>query len=295
MKLRKKKDSFVFIEKCLAYRNKYCDVPCLRPSTHNSHLCKLHRNANRLAISISKQDEEKIEKIYKFTKKKKCKLENIKKNIIARKIVGCHQKSNINYLDKHFSHYLLTGEESWKEIPTSHIIKISNKEYWDIKTLLSIITQQLNFSNMGKPSPKIPHNPYTKQQYPIHIIFLVQNFCENNNIIPHVSLFNYFDFCQKNSSDKICTRNILKHFYDNMRYRTLNNKDSQDNYTGVWNNIDTKYSDFEIIHTEFLDKSPYIYDELNGMQVNPEFTYFKEIMNHSPNEHFDMYDFYSKK
>lgn len=119
--------------------------------------------------------------------------------IIYKKL---YKDLNYGYLDEHFKHYLITGEESWADIDKKYWFKVpltvaadyspedlrqhkacldcQNKHscaeclhetsWWDIRTLLVHITQCLNSSNMGNSYPQFPNDPFSRMPIPYQVL-----------------------------------------------------------------------------------------------------------------------------
>lgn len=144
--------------------------------------------------------------------------------IIYKKL---YKDLSYEYLDKHFKHYLITGEDSWADIDKKYWIKVpfnnsrhkflpslspntlplSNlnnscidcfNEYsceecmhhvswWDIRTLLVHITQCLNSSNMGNSYPQFPSDPFTRAPIPYEVLCQIYHRAKELQLQMHCS------------------------------------------------------------------------------------------------------------
>jgi len=193
-----------------------------------------------------------------------------------------HRKQNqnskliksIEELDKHYKHCLLYIMDSWNEV---------NK--WDINIIINHYTTQLNSSNMENPFPIYPSDPFTRT--PItkediqNIIKKIKQISLNVNLTLKIFLLSKKTDLFYNEaiiSQTGHSSSLLELFDTKMRYKLINNKDSQELYTGYWIQKSAKLSTFEKLYN-LIKKIPiYLIDLNNFIYDNPEINKIKKKM-----------------
>ena len=137
--------------------------------------------------------------------------------------------------------------DSWNEIDIQNILKI-DKEYWDIKILINIMTYNLNNSNMENPYPTFPNNPFNRKLIDKDSLIKIKNKIKKNKIPIHISLKTFLlqplNSIQQFHDDAIKSKDgyspkIIEVFQQKLRFMMINSKNSQDLYTGMW--VDKNY------------------------------------------------------
>jgi hypothetical protein len=168
--------------------------------------------------------------------------------IIYRKL---YKDLNYEYLDKHFKHYLITGEESWAYIDRKYWFKVpltvpadysqedlikhracldcQNQDtcpeclhetsWWDIRTLLVHITQCLNSSNMGNSYPQFPNDPFTRMPIPYQVLSQIFYRARELQMHLHCSTLAFL-YTVDGKKDQLCETeaNLSKRNHGNNRY-----------------------------------------------------------------------------
>jgi hypothetical protein len=147
--------------------------------------------------------------------------------------------------------YLYTNNyeaKSWCDMNDFDLVKLSGNYCFGLDYILEYMDNKLNSSDMNNPSPAYPLNPFTneilnkkdfkkikkmvllsKRQVPIPLKIFLENECM---WIDNINQFDKYKFV-----DKFETYNI--------RFKRINLKDSQENYTGFWVTKNTPFSTFE--------------------------------------------------
>jgi hypothetical protein len=154
----------------------------------------------------------------------------------------CLNKENI---------YLYTNNydiQSWCDMKSTEIIKLNGNFCFGLDYILEYINNKLNSTNMNNPFPSYPLNPFTNEILTKKdlgkikkLVLLSQKkvalplkiFLEDESM--WIENINYFD--NYKVIDKLETYKI--------RYKRINAKDSQENYTGYWILNNSKFSSFE--------------------------------------------------
>ena len=183
-------------------------------------------------------------------------------------------------LNNKYRHYLLEGQKSWNEINMKYIVKVNNNTYYDINFLVNYLTSSLNNSNMNQPYPIYPRCPFTRKMYTKSELQIINNKNIKINIVllnffklPYIKWYNYYIKTNKNNT----TENIRNYFYKKMRYKLINNLDSQNNFTGYWTNKNEINSIFEELYIEWIKIPPYLVIA-GELYQNPEKKKFWDIL-----------------
>lgn len=196
-----------------------------------------------------------------FLSKKKTELKN-DTNVFDRYIdlildeFDCNVEKQEKFLDENYEHCLIGVNDSWKEVPWIYWFKCGNS-WWNITTLMSTLTMQLNQSELGKPFPLFPEDPFTRQKYDDDVLTALKNKIDVlkksiKDFHVHMTL-NTFLSLSKTQWDNIrndttqynAASKLINVFSLTMRYKMINMKNSQGGYCGYWVNKDTHLSEFE--------------------------------------------------
>ena len=169
---------------------------------------------------------------------------------------------------------LLGTVDGWHNVPIMYWINIDNR-MWDIRILIKLITSQLNQSESENPYPKYPENPFNRIKFSVidlkkikqRLSILKRCGCDetNNYLIDRFLSIN----CKKLQSLYTMTDRynvsqfIIKSLLSYMRYKIINNKNSQGGYNGCWVKKDEPISEFEMYH-DIIKKSVI---EYNGQKI----------------------------
>ena len=152
----------------------------------------------------------------------------------------------------------LNTVNSWYEVPLWRIICLENYYYFDICFLIKAIYYQLNSSNYNNPQPTYPCNPFTKQNISIeklHSIKFLWNMIHKNSN-PKNNCFNIFiqnyDLWLLDSD--ISWKNlIISKFNESLRWKRIQNIDSQNNFQGIWVDKYEEKSNIELLIQKWLN------------------------------------------
>jgi hypothetical protein len=277
---------------CLANKNAKSNIPCGRNVKNHSHLCGLHKKSKNISDTTIFNNYLKIE--YNLTDANLSFLNtSAKKNAIA-KIWNFYKKHNkTKHLDEEFSHYLVMGESSWKEIPDKYRYNIkggNTEEWWDIRFLIGHFTQQLNNSKSGMPSPKYPFNPFTKIKYSPQTIRSIYQKATECKINIHLSFGVFIELdLEKMYGEMEYSSYLVRKMRRKLRFKMINSEDSEGNYLGHWVDRGEVRSEFEKFYEEWDEICPLEYDLDNNLVNSRSKSYYKEILNTFPEEMWDLY------
>lgn len=256
-------------KRCMSMRKNNTER-CNNRRYKNTDFCKAHTTEHMYAMKILGDDPEYNDAAHEM---------GTYLNLICASYNEMKEK-RIEYLDREYNHCLLGINDSWKEIPIIYWHYCDNM-WWDIRTLCKMITSQLNQSEMEKPYPIFPENPFTRKRINVDDlkklydkIKLVMD-CANDNIseriidtfgyisnkiLPiHITLDTFLRFSQKTlmilrdtETQYDLSTTIVDRFSQTMRYRMINQKDSQGRYRGYWVRKSEKMTKFEQCFDEIV-------------------------------------------
>lgn len=152
----------------------------------------------------------------------------------------------------------LNTVNSWYDVPLWRIICLENFYYFDFCFLIKAIYYQLNSSNYNNPQPTYPCNPFTKQNISIeklHSIKFLWNMI-HKNLNPKNNCFNVFiqNYDLWFLDSDISWKNlIISKFNESLRWRRIQNIDSQNNFQGIWVDKYEEKSDIELLIQNWLN------------------------------------------
>lgn len=185
-------------------------------------------------------------------------------NIVTDEFSHCIE-NQVKYLDEQFIHGLIGLNESWVEIPFIYWCKFGDT-WWDIRTLMRTLAMQLNQSELEKPFPIFPENPFTRKKFSVselyclrdHILSLKQS-VDPTELNVHISLTKFLSLPEKflnsirnDKSQYNVSTKIIRKFSTTMRYKMINYKDSQGRYCGYWVKKTVQLSPFEKCYNEII-------------------------------------------
>lgn len=239
---------------------------CKKFALKNNDFCQLH-NASHVYNEelLSKKSAEYIE-TKAVDKYLNLIVNKFKTELIAKE----------KCMDENYSHGLLGLNDSWKEIPLIYWYKHGDV-WWDIRTLTKTIAMQLNQSELEKPYPIFPENPFTRKKFTVNELFslrsrinILQNINKNSMVSPaeqsgdvkiniNIALAKFLTFPEKlldtirnECSQYSASEKIIRKFSTCLRYKMINYKDSQGRYCGYWVAKRTPKSDFEKCYDEIV-------------------------------------------
>ena len=243
------------IQKCIAFRNKNSNQICNRKIV-SGHFCGYH-------CGKRKRKKEGTE---------------VKKRALLiiinwwRKLGLLHAKK----LDKCCPEYLICGETTWKQIPFIYRFQLKKNQWWDIRFLCKHFSQLLNQQDMMIPQPIFPNNPFNRCHYnpeELHLFFhritllklKINIALKKFKNAPYAYWYKIIKIQKSNISNK-----ITRYFSKSLRFKLINQSDSQCNFTGHWVLRNTPLSEFETKYRNWV-KTPIYINQKNGQLIfNPE-------------------------
>lgn len=197
------------------------------------------------------------------------------------------------YLDDNFKHHLMYIKESWSEVKYKIRLDNNNQEcWWDLELLLIHFAEQLNSSAMSNPSPQWPSNPFNRVPFDkSQLSKLGKQIKELKLPVNYMikELFNYLQTKFRYVNIEKFTGSFIAYVSSDYRFRIVNCKDSQGNYTGYWVKKTDPLSLFEERYIELKHITPGEYDdETDRIVERDEYIFYKDILNSMPQETIDL-------
>jgi hypothetical protein len=233
---------------------KYKTNRCKNRHLLNNDFCFKH-------VKNYKHNDDAIQKIIKTIDKNEIEDEYLDMILEEFEIT---QRETIKYFDENYNHGLLGLNDSWNEIPMMYWYKLDNC-WWDIRTLIRTISSQLNQSELEKPFPIFPENPFNRNKIGLDDITNIKHKIKKLNLEPNIALKHFLSFTTKflikireEENQYNAAVKIIKKLEKNLRYKMINYKDSQGRYCGYWVESDTKKSEFENCYEVLKDAAVFI-------------------------------------
>lgn len=249
--------------KCMSSKNIKSDERCHQTKIYNSDFCKYHvksRNYNNILLNnIRKNNLNNLNNLNINIRKITFELKKMSTQVILNEIINNikHKINNsTNTLNNEHVYKLMSLKDNWDIVPYFNRINISDG-WWDIQILINHITSQLNKSEMENPYPVYPSSPFTRVQYTINDVYKIRDLTMKLNIPINIAL-KYFLLAPHNKHKKFNCESrytftnfsdtLLNYFRNHMRFRLMNNKNSQSCFTGVWVNNNEGKNYFENLY-----------------------------------------------
>lgn len=156
--------------------------------------------------------------------------------------------------DKYVNMPIIEGEEDWECIPREYRFVSEDGYCFDIRDLCYSIGQGLNHSEYGGPKPKWPFNAYNRRSFTYEELVRLRDFVKIHQWNINIALYYFFKLLEYIEKD-VATRNplyIVEILSLHLRYRRLNNLDSQGNYTGCWVRKEQPSTKFEQMRDRWI-------------------------------------------
>ena len=198
-------------------------------------------------------------------------------------------------LNTKYDHTLLGIYNTWDEIPPIYHIMI-DCELWDIRIMVDNISQGLNSCNMENPFPTYPRNPFTRAPLHPETIKKIKDKIIHLKLPINIATKVFLSLPDKSINilykealvrSPNVSESLLAVLYKALRFRLTNNRDSQENYIGIWTKCSSPLSDFEILITEWKNVPYQIYDN-NAIMINPYKIYLTDVIDSMPDEDVDI-------
>ncbi len=199
-----------------------------------------------------------------------------------RSSIYMQKKQLIDYakLDETCPETLLSMHDSWKDIPQMYWLKMGRR-WWDVRILAKIIANQLCTSEMSLPKPTYPHDPFDRINFSPDDLVLFKQKCIECNISLYTGLCELLNsdikllFCQESGTNYQMSSGIINILSVNLRFKLLNNTNSQNLYIGLWVPKKELKSKFEIAYKHY-DNIP--------MQIIVNDLYYGPILMNNPHK-----------
>lgn len=231
---------------CQSWLNiKNKNTRCHRECCANSDFCKYHKRYAKYMETIK-----------------------TKEKIISTNTSIIINKDTYKILDEKYSENLFGIYDSWKEIPEKFWINLNNK-YWDIRILINVFSNQLIGCEMENPKPSYPHDPYTRYNFSPEELNLFMEKCKSLKIKMYIALKKILQtdltkiYLKQYGTTFEMSNIIIENLSVDMRYKIVNNKNSQDSYIGYWIPKHQKFSYFESMYKLYnsLSYQTFMYDD----------------------------------
>ena len=292
--------------KCMASKNMNSTIRCNRKIVNDTDFCRYHyrkKNYNQDVLTNKKNNFLNHVSI----NKRKLSLETSKLaalTILNNKISTFKNKLNeqSNNLDDDFEYTLMDLMFSWKEVPYYKRIFINN-EWWDIDILINFITTQLNSCDMENPYPVFPHSPFTRTPFSINDIVKLKKHIEDINMPINVALKVFLlapikklkkIYEDTKSSDNNFSHSLLNYLSNQLRFKIINKKNSQNCYTGHWTLKSDKKSSFEHLYDKLQNTPIELFSVSSGYIRNFERDIILHYMDGRPRSNWGPTNDYTK-
>jgi len=177
--------------------------------------------------------------------------------------------------------YLYTNNydvKTWCDMNDLDIIKLGGKYCFGLEYILEYMDNKINSSNMNNPSPSYPLNPFTNEILKKKDLKKIKKMVllSQKKIPLSLKIFledetfwvdDILQFDKYKVIDKLETYKI--------RYKRINLKDSQDNYTGYWVLKNTPLSPFEKTFYQYVTTLKTVYKNRLSKYTNENITYIQ--------------------
>jgi hypothetical protein len=199
-------------------------------------------------------------------------------------------------LDEEDTETLMGYYDSWKEVPEVYRIKLN--KWWDIRILVEIIANQLCTNDMSNPKPNFPFDPFTRINFTPEELDKIKNKIREIKLPIYVGLIEFLNcdfkklYSVKNTEYNTMIK-IITILEKKLRYRTVNLKNSQDCFTGIWVSKKDKLSEFEKLLSVYHSTPEHAIANINGeivVMYNPKKDILMQKINNYPIENMNLSD-----
>ncbi len=295
-------------DKCMSTITKNNTIRrCLRKAKDNSDFCGYHQRSKKYhppLLKTVKQHDINRNYIKDNVNLRALNLE-IKKfvnqviidDIIQRLKDSVTAKNKL--LDQNYDHYLMDMYSSWDEVPLPYQIKLDNKWY-HLELVIYHITSQLNHSDMENPYPIYPTDPFTRNSLSCDNILKLKERIKLLRIDINIALNTLLDinpttlqrcYIESLENDDRFSQLLYSELTRSLRYRLINFRNSQNNFTGYWVPIKEDKSKFENLYDAWKN-TPYQIIHPNTYEIMPNFQkqHLYNLLTNSPIEQWGPVD-----
>lgn len=271
--------------KCMSYTNNN-NTRCTRDTKTDLDFCGYHKKSKKYYKPLLQQIRTAYIKKNKISSKTikglTTDLINFKKDNKTEEIVNKitnKVKTQTIKLNKNCIHKLFTLKDSWYEVSLEYRIKLDDG-WWDLNFLVNHFTQQLNNTDMENPYPIFPSSPLTRKVYTCEDILKIKQRIIDVELsinialrifltATNINILVWYEYCTKNNIN--FSNQLLDYLKKNLRFKTINNRDSQDCFTGYWISKTEPLSDFERLYKKYQNENFQLFNyEYNIFIFNQE-------------------------
>ncbi|GAJ15125.1 unnamed protein product, partial [marine sediment metagenome] len=202
-------------------------------------------------------------------------------------------------LDQKYDYNLMDMYSSWEEVPLPYQIKLDDK-WCHLELIIYNITNQLNQSDMENSYPIYPTDPFTREPLSCDSILKLKERIKLLKINVNIALNTLLNIdnntLQKcyveslESSDRF-SRLLDSELRRYLRYRLINFRNSQSNFTGHWVSLKEDKSKFENLYDAWKN-TPYQIIHPNTYEIMPNFQkqHLYNLLTNSPIEQWGPVD-----
>jgi len=266
---------------CKSKKNAKSTFMCNRSTINNSDFCRYHIGKSEYFVTSKDQlpssDSNTIMQSHKLQKSTK---EN-------------DTKDNVKYLNDNFKHCLLNIDDSWDDVIPDNRIELFDK-WWNIFTITNLFVHQLNTSKMENPYPIFPNDPFDRTIITLEDLNKLKRTIKKLNIKINMCLELLLN--SKNIKKYITeakehidhhSKSMIILFERPLRFKLINNKDSENTFIGHWTSKHTSTSQFEDIYSLYKSLPFNIYTRFDEIIPNYEKNIYWNVINSLKEEFCD--------
>jgi hypothetical protein len=165
----------------------------------------------------------------------------------------------IDYLDQHHSASLFGLKDSWSEVRyrLKSDAQTNYGDVWDVELLLNIIANQLNATSMTNPKPQLPYNPFNRVPFSDEFSLQLRDLCFHHHLKVNLAVAVWMNMTPPlplaGQVQELVTR-----LQEHLRFRLVNEKDSQDTRIGYWVKNTARLTAFEWLYNK-ANQTPFFY------------------------------------
>ena len=282
---------------------------CLRKSKNNSDFCGYHQRGKKYYTPLLKTVKQNDIKRNCINVNVRALNLEIKKFISLMIIDNIIQKlkdtlaSKNKLLDQKYDYNLMDMYSSWEEVSLPYQIKLDDK-WCHLELVIYHITNQLNQSDMENSYPIYPTDPFTRKPLSCGSILKLKERIKLLKINVNIALNTLLNFdsitLQKCYIESLESGDRFSRLLDSelrryLRYRLINFRNSQSNFTGHWVSLKEDKSKFENLYDAWKN-TPYQIQHPTTYEIMPNFQkqHLYNLLTNSPIEQWGPVDDWTK-